>query len=636
MRRRSCLNARLPRQPHPAAENTVKRQGFRRCLRAVAAVGLLVFAAACDKSEQATNASGVFGRPDAETLRIACRIKSVEVDYFSTKPPVTPLRTAMDGARGSAVSVDKAGTSPQPIVGYVQDFSSAAGKSVELHYAGELVQVGERLASAEVFNGHTGESEKRIEFSTGEAPLERESCDSWYAGCNFSRSFSIDTSGLPSGVHHVFLTDDKGAQSQPIYFHVSPTIEEVRNADVVVLLAELTWYAYNSYGGGSLYFIQRTDKSGTIQNTQNPASLFYAASMRRPILSDPSGERPTFTSPENVLSFFADENHRNLGLLKFQDYDHIYWNRVTPESQLIASRYLRENGLRTVTIAQTDLEAAPGILAGAKVVLLTGHNEYWTGKMLNVFRDYVEAGGRVANFSGNVAWWRINLENGSIYQDQGGHVRKDTCENRMDPEFRDTGLMYLVDSNRADSLFAVNYRFANFPLDYMASVPDATLADLYGVARRSAVDMSTGKGFVVTRPEHPIFAGLGVSKGQRLGADVPVMAVELDGVPLMPDGTIDRSWPNAIPPDTSVLGTATTFVASYVSSADGMKRYIGIKDVGIVVEAAPFGNGSPARVVSFGSIGYVNTLAAGDNRFGKILLNTIEYLSRDSLPPVRP
>ena len=608
----------------------------------------------CDRSEptsQVAEQALALPRFDPDTLRIACRIDDLEIDYRYEGPRQTPLSVQMGkrsperswwwslttNATGVATSRLEAGTTPQALVGYVQKYSVARGEPVELYYAAELVWLGEELASAEVFDADDNTSIRLLEFGSGERPLAHETCESWYSGCEFSASLVIDSAEFSSGTYYVFLTDDAGAQSLPVYFHIRPTVQEVADADVVVLGSELTWWAYNFYGGGSLYGIHNLGDDGEVRTVQNEGSRLYVSSTRKPLLTDPSGLRPDFSTSDDVARFFVDPTHKNLGSLQVGDHSTVDRIRTSPESQLVFSRLLTEAGYNVVSIAQTDLVSDPNLLDRAKLVLITGHNEYWTVDMIEAFTDYVRNGGRVANFSANVMWWRIAYVDGRIYQDQIGHERSAGCYNHLPSPFRGTGLYPSLSGYIPDELFGVNFRFANFPVSYATGLNTEDLRSTYGLDAAD-LPLEEGRSIVIRAPDHPIFAGLDFREGQSVGGGTEVLAVELDGVPLTAEGGLDRRYPNRFPMELQILATAKAFVANFLWSEDASERYDGLRDVGLVVEASPcfdyycwdlVGRQDGARVISFGSIGYAFALAEQDATFEHILLNTIEYLNND-------
>lgn len=521
-------------------------------------------------------------------------------------------------------SAVKTGSLPQPFVAYPDHFSVRQGDDVQFRFAGELLSSGGSIASIEIFDGHTHQSQSLIKFEEHAHPLKREACHSWYAGCKFSQFISVTTASLPPGLYYAFLSDFQGVQATPVYFHVRPTAEQVRAADVVILLSEPTWHAYNFYAGGSLYGIHRTDELGAVTIKQNLSSRLYAASMQRPLLVDPSGLRPEFRSVKEVLGFFQDPSHANLGIPSFDPERNTSWMRTAPESNIIFSQFLRDSNLSTVTVAMTDLEAEPTLLSEQAILLISGHNEYWTETMITAVEDFVSRGGRIANFSGNVMWWKIILSEGTIFQDQVGHDRSARCGEIMPSEFRGTGYLHLLAKTAPEKIFGVNYRFANFPLNYTDIYSDAELQEIYGVSR-TEIDLSKTQGITVTASDHPIFEGLSLKKGAMLAADVSLLAVELDGAPLSPDRTLDRTLANDFPSDTRILGTGFAFVATSLRFPDGLNNYIGPKEVGLIVETVP-DPVSGARTISVGSIGVYNGLAINDPQTERLVLNAVKYL----------
>ncbi len=519
-----------------------------------------------------------------------------------------------------------AGSPPQVLVAYPEEFSIAKGKPAQIRFAGELLSMRNDLATIGVFDAHTHKEVKKIKYKSGQYPVIRETCESWYNGCNFSQSLKLPTQDLEGGLYYAFLTDSSGAQSTPVYFHIRPTAEDLKSADVIILLSEPTWHAYNFYGGGSLYGIQRLAEDGTVKIGQNLSSRLYAASMRRPLLSDPSGKRQEFRTPQQVVDFFDDVQNKDLGSPGYDPDRSTAWIRTSPESNLLFSRLLRSSGISTKTVSMMDLDYDPSMLPEQSILLISGHNEYWTQSMIKGVEDFVARGGRTANFSGNLMWWQINIVGGTIFQDQIGHERSDRCADFMPAPFRETGYRHLLSGSGPEKLFGVNYRFANFPLDSIVTHSDEELREVYGVARDS-VDLGRTQGIRITVPDHPIFEGMNFNVGDIFAADRNLLAVELDGAPLLEDGTLDRRLPNDFPNELSILGTGASFVATILRTADSQLYYSGPKEVALIVDTVPNTN-TNARTVSFGSIGVYNGLAAKDEQTERLVLNTINYLRR--------
>jgi hypothetical protein len=56
-----------------------------------------------------------------------------------------------------------------------------------------------------------------------------------------------------------------------------------------------------------------------------------------------------------------------------------------------------------------DLHSDPATLGGYELLILAGHDEYWSYEMRNNVEAFVAAGGRVAIFSGNNVWWQVRF-----------------------------------------------------------------------------------------------------------------------------------------------------------------------------------------------------------------------------------
>jgi hypothetical protein len=51
------------------------------------------------------------------------------------------------------------------------------------------------------------------------------------------------------------------------------------------------------------------------------------------------------------------------------------------------------------------------VLAGYDVLIVAGHSEYWTARQRDRIEAFVDAGGKLAIFSGNTAFWKVRFEN---------------------------------------------------------------------------------------------------------------------------------------------------------------------------------------------------------------------------------
>lgn len=132
--------------------------------------------------------------------------------------------------------------------------------------------------------------------------------------------------------------------------------EPTKKADIVVLYPTNTQNAYNSAGGKSMY----SEESAVSASFLRPFSNFshgYAINYMKWI----------FENTSNSISYVSDRD--------FDDYYEI---------------------------------------ANAKLIILTGHSEYWTRKARENFDRFVDSGGNVLILSGNTMWWQVRYsEDGS-------------------------------------------------------------------------------------------------------------------------------------------------------------------------------------------------------------------------------
>jgi len=226
-------------------------------------------------------------------------------------------------------------------------------------------------------------------------------------------------------------------------------------ADVVVVYSSNTVNAYNISGGKSLYriFSEKT----------------HVVSFQRPMLP--------------AVSFFAVEG--------------LKWLKASPYN----ISYINDQDLDT-----------PGILSGAKVLLIIGHSEYWTRAARRQLDSFINNGGHCMLLSGNTMWWQVR------YSEDGTKL---------------IGYKEKPDPIAIDSLKTTfwNNPILNYPITPSIGA-DFSRA---GYGRKSS--RSYG-GYKILKPTSPVFAGVGLQAGDVL----QVSTKEYDGAPLLgkePDLRLD-------------------------------------------------------------------------------------------------
>jgi hypothetical protein len=76
-------------------------------------------------------------------------------------------------------------------------------------------------------------------------------------------------------------------------------------------------------------------------------------------------------------------------------------------------RWLERNGFGVECCTSLDLHEDPDCLSGYQLLLSVGHDEYWSKEMRDQVERFIDNGGNVAFFSGNVCWWQVRFEDGN-------------------------------------------------------------------------------------------------------------------------------------------------------------------------------------------------------------------------------
>jgi hypothetical protein len=222
----------------------------------------------------------------------------------------------------------------------------------------------------------------------------------------------------PSGYYLVEAEATSGSGTG----HVGTTYVIVRQADdaqpsqILVQVPVNTWEAYNSWGGNSLYTVPRA----------------YRVSFDRPFGAEAA-------SP-------------------------LWW-----EIQLV--RFLEREGYDVSY--QTDVETNfdPGSLVRHRLVIVAGHDEYWTLAMRDGFDSALAAGTNLAFTGSNDAYWNVR------YEDGGRTILtyKSTYDPNPDPSqktamFREIGRPECL----LEGVQHADIRILDHPLDYTVTAAGAS------------------------------------------------------------------------------------------------------------------------------------------------------------------
>lgn len=233
---------------------------------------------------------------------------------------------------------------------------------------------------------------------------------------NWPVSLTIDTTGFTTGAYLIKLTSAGGWQT-----FVPFTVKSEVSADFLFLQSHLTWQAYNTTGGNSLY--QWTSSYPNFRT--NWCFLWWCQYQ----WTDPatgatvvSGTKPAFPPNAFQVSFkrpygYGYKAYGNAGEFLYHEFALVSW--------------LESQGYNIAYAADFDLDSGP-VPAGTRAVILPGHQEYWTGNMRTNI-DAAQADGiGLVSFGANQAYWRGRLE-GSVSGDIGTYTLYKTVNGEPHP-----------------------------------------------------------------------------------------------------------------------------------------------------------------------------------------------------------
>jgi hypothetical protein len=161
-------------------------------------------------------------------------------------------------------------------------------------------------------------------------------------------------------------------------------------------------------------------------------------------------------------------------------------------------------------LTQEDLNKNPDCLMPYDVMILVGHDEYWSWEMRDVLDAWVERGGCLARFAGNAAW-QIRIEENAAVQICYKDPAKDPLL-EQDPRRVTTHWESALVQRPAASTFGLS-AFSGIYVRYGFANP-----------------RSTG-GYTVYRPDHWSLVGTDLYYGDVLGGgESRIAAFEVDGL----------------------------------------------------------------------------------------------------------
>jgi len=237
-------------------------------------------------------------------------------------------------------------------------------------------------------------------------------------GCGWPAALTVSVGeDWSSGYYDLLLTDQAGEETHH-FVCVKPPVGRP-GAAATLILSTNTYHAYNHWGGANAYCDVAALMSQRLPLAEAMAGAIGVLSTRRPfpqmLLAPPADvprlvnlrargfeERPwggdnTWPRRRELSPYDS-----SAGFLHKWEHAFVAW----AEAEGVGLDYFTDH----------DLETEPDILAPYKAAVLVGHSEYWSAGQRDQIEGFVDAGGNLAIFSGNTAFWKVRFEDdGATY-----------------------------------------------------------------------------------------------------------------------------------------------------------------------------------------------------------------------------
>lgn len=332
------------------------------------------------------------------------------------------------------------------------------------------------------------------------------------------------------------------------------------DADLLLVTASSTWIAYNDWGGSNYY----EGIDGASGEEFSPV-LSIERPWSRGLAWVPAGAPriPYSTAPRpgDVPSYGAFDWAYANGFAKY--YAAAGW--ASYERQFV--EWAERSGYRFDVITQHDLHYEPERLRNYRCMVTVGHDEYWSWEMRDAVDAFVDGGGCLARLGANFLW-QVRLED---------HGRRQVCykyrAHREDP---------VRDSESSERL-TTTWEAAEVARPGAATMG---LSGAYGVySRVGGMTPRSSGGYTVYRPGHWVFEGTDLYYGDVFGAEVNLLAYEVDGVRYtFRNGLPYPTFEDGAPETLEILAMAPATLREEHHGNPGTLLYVGDADTAFSAE----------------------------------------------------
>jgi hypothetical protein len=314
------------------------------------------------------------------------------------------VRNVLRDRRESFWYRTSSGSAAQRVWAYVDRHSVAAGDDFRI-----MCSVGPGPARTsyrgriEIHRvGHHPEGNRRLVWSSAEIEVVAHSVDATAAAVGASWPPSLEvTAGdhWTSGYYSIDFVADGATRDADIASIV--VTEPTHRADVLVKLAAATYQAYNRWGGHNLY------------PWETPST----------IAGGPLGRFETDIPSNRGVMVSFDRPTRS----EFFDWE--YWYVTWLE------RVAAEIGLSVAYATNHDLATDPGYTLNPRLLVVPGHDEYWSKEEFERAHQRIfERGGNTLFLGANLAYWQVRYAD--VDSVGGGRGRQLVCHKSIEDPIR--------------------------------------------------------------------------------------------------------------------------------------------------------------------------------------------------------
>lgn len=426
-----------------------------------------------------------------------------------------------DEIRNEGVIADEA---VLQIWGYTSQPAYKVGDTVDLHVA----------TTARTFSVRIVRDGATRDVVYARSGCRGEWCDTpanaFAVGCRWPANVSVKISEewRPGGyVVELTAGDERGTTQQEAFFVLRPE-RPGRSSRLALVVATYTWQEYNDWGGGSGYNLKAEARgigsasagivaaATSVQDRIRRARtlegfaprLSYERPWARGFIALPVGA-PRVTL-QHAPPIGAPVRHPQVEWALANGYSLFCGYAGWAQYEALFVRWAEERSYNPELLTQWDLDQTPHLLDAYDCVVTVGHDEYWSATGRERLDGFVEAGGRYARLAGNIMW-KVRLE------DQG---KTQVCYKYVsdaDP---------MAEERDRERTGAFEEPSVNDPpvTTFGANGGRGIYSRWGGAAPRGV------GGFIVYRPRHWAFEGTDLYYGDVLGADLPLVGFEADGV----------------------------------------------------------------------------------------------------------